>query len=1589
MRIAAPFFALVAGAGFALLVPQIVRSEVLFSDDFESFELGKAWTYQDEGGRYWIADFSLDEYRSKWLVLDTEAAGAYVENKLSVDVVVKGRDRVEVSSDCFSLGEGGPVFTGAPDAILLSVDGGLERSIVWLSDFWPNDSGKRQVRYSFRMTEAVPDYDPTKEYRLTFSLLQSDDEPWPRGGWAFDYFQVEAHHAEGVFFYHPQSVGEAESAFEVEVKEARPPEAAARYQFYFEGRLQGEGVYPAGADAATFAVSIEDDAVVNGEEVRTYVVKRDGVEIEELSVWSLDDEDLSVRFDFPDSVDEGETVVGRVSVYPAFENDVMVRLVSATEDRIASEWVKLRAGDAEVDVALQATENGDINLDEAVQMTFEVGGRNANVAIRVVDNDEYRLRLVDYQGSRYAEGDSLQAALSLGANALEDVVVELSSDYEGLIEFPAEVVISQGTSRSTQFEIRFPENNDRTGATVLNLVAQARGLSEAGRVRAQFTVLDNEASGFAVHFGPMLEEGVEYGLMVQALDFEGELENNYNSTVSVSLLAADGTRKALGSGQVGMAGGGMTLWLVATAEMNGARVLVEGPNDEVGMTLEPLRVWSGYDLHLSGDAVYNPNSGTLFATLGANAAEPWANSFAEIDPSNGEIKRYLSLGEDSNAYRLAVSSDFKKAFVALNGRFSLARIDLERWELETEFEMATGSSASGQSEYEKRFVAWRLFCPEGRPNDVIVSQSEAGTSAYETVYYRDGSPGVSEVGHPDMLLLVQGEDDSHLYSVDGFSSSRRINRIALGESDFQIEESLETGPLEDYQGDALRAGDKLFGLGGRIARLPDLSLEGVFEGLGDVATNPSDFAVDSSSNRALFVLKNSIWVYDLESYRRVADLLFRSDGDVPSRVILLDEGRFCLITETGKLVVFDDPRLLPRGEEGDVSARLLSQSGRAQIGEPFEIRFEVANGSQQVARNVRVLVTTEGRLLPHGVDVEEASVAIDLDRGIELGFDALEAGESREVSLRLTPVDLAAFEVRIWALSENVDTVSSNDQLVVSGQGSKTLKLNEWVEIPHAIKKARWNPLRRKLVGYTNYEEDYTVGKWTSVREVDPYTSETRRVASFDEPIVGMQISEDGESVLIGFSGPARIVRLDLESGQATEVLAQDLDGALEFGLSGFLVLDESQRDCVFVGERRIARSRNGAILPSTIDVFSGEFEDVFVDEAGQRIYYLRGNSPHCYVGRLELVEDGVRKAEPFEREIGRYENRIDLVGDVVVGAQGSRVATESMNVLGPLAIDESGLSDVSYQGQFTDVLYEESKRRLYFSDKRSVVSYDSVRGREIRRLALPDLAEEIVGLERWGEDGLALSLTNGRILVGRFDIVPMGCWPFDLVIDNLDTSELSTNGAVSIDGRVFAPDPISTIRLGGEELVFSGEENRWSDSIDGLEAGRYRIVVQAISEAEEDAKLLHFFDILAPTDLDRDEDGILDTWELERFPGKDLISIAPDADAGEDDLDLRMEFLLGGNESRFDNPFQLSLEETEDAGCLSVQVRIPAEEGFRPYFEWLNVESGERFPALLQRIDSVDADGYETFRMDAPFSEGHEIWRLQAEAIGAAVLER
>ncbi|MBX7209074.1 MAG: M36 family metallopeptidase [Verrucomicrobiaceae bacterium] len=300
-------------------------------------------------------------------------------------------------------------------------------------------------------------------------------------------------------------------------------------------------VIPAGQTTAHAALSVTDDAVLDGS--RTVVISAScpGFLGTSLNVAVNDDETAALSVAAPAQVTEGQGTLagqGSVTVSAVVGAPVVVTLSSSdASEIIVPASVTIPAGQTSAAFDIVAPQDAIIDGTQSATITAQVTGWTPGTAAITVLDDEPRVLLLNFATSTVEGVGLVSGTVSTGFAVASDLVVDLASNDATEATVPAAVTISAGQSGAS-FSITVIDDAETDGTQAPIISATAATFSSAMR---SLLVRDDDAHhfSFAAVASPQIRNAA-IPVVVTARTIDDQVAGAFNATAMLTASSLGG-----------------------------------------------------------------------------------------------------------------------------------------------------------------------------------------------------------------------------------------------------------------------------------------------------------------------------------------------------------------------------------------------------------------------------------------------------------------------------------------------------------------------------------------------------------------------------------------------------------------------------------------------------------------------------------------------------------------------------------------------------------------------------------------------------------------------------------------------------------------------------------------------------------------------------------------------------------------------------------------------------------------------------------------------------------------------------------------
>ncbi len=1495
-----------------VFVQGVLGLDLLFEEDFQSGELSEHWQIGGTGDfRARVLPLSDETPLDYVLVLDDKVKDSLNSQTVAeVSFEVSGYERLEVSFDALSLGDDTQSRFLGTDGFAISVDG----QTAFFDDNIRAEAEDPETEFTykrdFRLYYAIPGFDASETYTITLTFLQFDDDPYPDDGWAFDDIRVEGDLFRGLDVSSEATFDESAGGFDLEVSLFPAPTENETLDLTLDGETRSF-VYLKGVESQTFFVDYADDDFFTGD---LYVSGQVGNDLYGFSYFGLnrvEDETLTLSLTLPDSLTEGEWLNennSTLTVSPAPQNSIWVRLESDPSGKIDPYNVLIESGQTSVQFKAQAKNDSYVDGDAtvSVEAVFE-GFRSPPVDVTIFDDDVLNPNW-SQTTFEVKEGEDLDLrwALQLGGMLREDFEFSITAEPEGVLSLPSSVTVGAGQSYADSFLVTSLQNELLDGdRSVVITATPVEGDWEP--ISATVDVRDDDVSAFSVSFGPYLVLGEKGEIKIEALNFSGSKLSSFNDAVSLYLLDSLGNETQISPSQVSLSGGSYTGELSLVESMAGKWLVVESEQGRTGRTVSQLKVVEPIAF-TAKDFVYDPVSDRIFTSTGADGIAGYLNSVTRFNPYTGEAEAKLAV--DSGLHKLVASRDGQFLYASLDNANAVQRIVVDELQLAERIETTGGGGWSDDT-----FNARDMLTLEGKPRDFVIIQDDVRTTYSFVGYYEDGVLLDTKAG--DGTSLAAASSDA-FFVFDGTNTGFGFNRYEFGEEGIQSTIS-KSGLITGWSNSIKSEGDWIVSSQGEVIDGSTLTLVRRF----NFPSEWSDYyygdaqivhEIDGALGRVYYARGEELLVYDSLTYQ----LLLRTrisglKGHIEELERYGSVG-IAIRTSESELLFIDDESLVPRGDPVEIEVELITSVENPVLGEDFDYEVVVRNLSPNDAEMVRASLVLSSAHTVKAVESDteiEWSHVVNGSSGVYFNLDTLDGESEVRFTVSVRTDTMSLLKAEFSASSSAPDPDSTNNLASGLKYPLYELEFGEWRTLHLGAVLTRWLPERGILLVATDDDEDNELRN--HLLGVVPETGELVGAIDLGAAVSAFDCSANEKLAYVGFRSESVMRKVDLDTWKLLDTVYLEWGGGYYNTISAvdILVLDQYEDAfAVTSSSSGVAVFKNGVALDNATGTYNGSLVEPSTDPGV--VYAFNTAHTGFEFFKIAISDTGTEVLSSKGGLMSGFSQTMKSEGDRVFASSGTVVRGDLMAVESTFGIADVR-DDSSYRHDSKwDVEPELSRQRVYFNDAHSLYAFDSKSKLLVRSERLVDLSGYYDGgiqtIERWGESGFAVTLSDGQLLVGETSMVPTEA-PFDvdLQVDQDGAVLVVDELPVRISGRAFAGQGIDYVRVNGQDAVTSDGYATWEIELDSVPDGEGTIsVVAADKQATPVLKEIQIRSSYYIED-DDDFDGMNDDWELSMFPGKTLEEILPDADGDFDGFSNLHEFIFGSD------------PKTRDRGLLTV----------------------------------------------------------------------
>ena len=507
------------------------QSSTVFSENYESGVLNPAyWTSTGTGNfRTQVTSSFSPHGGARHMTMDSIAD--YARNEATLTLDLSGRSGVVLKFWAAGYNDepSGPPpspFTGGSDfdGVAISADGTSWWEVRSLRSL-PATYGMFTVDLDAAIAAHGINYNST--FKIRFN--QYDDFPLTTDGIVIDDILVTAESLSGFAFNTPTQVTEGDgivaAGVTLDAVAATDTIIALTSSAPAKIAVPSSVTVPAGQTGAPFGLTVQDDAIADGNRSVTISGTIAGQFPNTSLVTVTDDDTLPLTLSAPSSVTEGigiQTATLTLGAPPSSE--LMVILASSDNSELTiPASIVFQPGQTTATFPVTVVNDAQIDGTQLVSLSASISGwSTASMVVQVMDN-ETRLLTLTGPYSAY-EGYPSSGTVGISGTLPNDLQVALVSSDPSQFSVPANVTIPAG-STSVSFVATAVDDTVTDGSQEVTITASAATFQNAS---VNSSAYDNDVHHFNISAIPAnVTRGVPVGVIVSAVDIN-------NTTISVA-----------------------------------------------------------------------------------------------------------------------------------------------------------------------------------------------------------------------------------------------------------------------------------------------------------------------------------------------------------------------------------------------------------------------------------------------------------------------------------------------------------------------------------------------------------------------------------------------------------------------------------------------------------------------------------------------------------------------------------------------------------------------------------------------------------------------------------------------------------------------------------------------------------------------------------------------------------------------------------------------------------------------------------------------------------------------------------------------
>jgi hypothetical protein len=320
---------------------------------------------------------------------------------------------------------------------------------------------------------------------------------------------------------------------------------------------------------------------------------------------------------------------------------------------------------------------------------------------------------------------------------------------------------------------------------------------------------------------------------------------------------------------------------------------------------------AGYDFRMfemwfpTNDIIFDSNTQRIYASVPGSAGTV-GNSIAAIDPIIGAVDSLTPIGEDP--YKLAISSDERYIYVALQGEASVRRFEIST-------QLADPPFGLGSDPFFGPYYAEDLAVLPGTGESIAVSRKNLGISPRHAgvAIYDNGVQRPNETARHTGSNVIEGMNTANrLYGYNNETTEFGFRRMDVDASGVRVVD-VTRDLISGFGADIALDGGRIYASTGQVINPESLTLIGTHPGIGYGALVRPDWTVGRTFFLTSDGSSHTIQAFDQETLAFIGSIDVPGVYGTPSSLIRWGSDGLAFRTSGGQVFLVQSP--LVSGQE--------------------------------------------------------------------------------------------------------------------------------------------------------------------------------------------------------------------------------------------------------------------------------------------------------------------------------------------------------------------------------------------------------------------------------------------------------------------------------------------------------------------------------------------------------------------------------------------------------------------------------------------------------------------------------------------------